>query len=95
MTLEERLKRRLQEYRKMAAAYREAEAECNQRAKAAEVDDDPKAESESQQEAELNQAAALAFERVAGDLAHDLAARAVRAKRRKTPPGDLKVEAPF
>ena len=77
-----RLQRRLQEYRKMAASYRDAERKCRTLALQADMDDDPIIEGESRQEAELNRVKAEAFERICGDLAHDLAARAPSPNRK-------------
>jgi len=95
MTLEQRMQRRLQEYRRMAGSYRAAEQECRYRANNAYITSDEKARDDNEQEAEINKAEAMAYERVCADLAHDLAARAVRPKRRKALPDDLVVEVPF
>jgi len=75
MTLEQRLQRRLQEWRKMAQTYREAERECDEREITARQDEDEKAAKESAWEAELNKAWAEALERCVENLAADLAAR--------------------
>ena len=82
MTFEQRIQRRLQEYRKMAATFRETERECLLR--------------EDKWEAEMNMIEAMAYERFCADLAHDLAARDVKSKPRKPPPpDDLIEEVPF
>jgi hypothetical protein len=75
MTLEERLQKRLQEWRKMAQTFRAAERECDEREIDARQDEDEKRAKEEQSEAELNKAWAEALERCAGNLAADLAAR--------------------
>ena len=76
MRLEERLNRRIREWRRMADAYREAEKECDQRLQEAFLDDDQKRANEELQEAMLNKASADAFERCANDLRADLSAQA-------------------
>jgi len=80
MTLEERLQRRLKEWRKMAQTFRDAERECDEREIEAREDDNEKLAQEEAWEAELNKAWAEALERCAGNLADDLAAP------RSTPP---------